>query len=162
METSHHPIDLAELRKGENYDMEARGVLTTSADHPHRKLELLCLRDEIQRMCEDAGLCMSLICKGDRIIRVMTDSEAADYHDKQSALAIAKLGRQVKRLRGNVDRGNLDEIQQQQHAQSLARRSLQYMAVRLPAKKQAKMIGKRAQKLIDQTSNQPNPFSSQT
>jgi hypothetical protein len=126
---STYPMDPKALAKGHNYDL--------SSLIPHPKgcgkysLALLKLRDQMQAMADDAGLTLSLIIRGD-MIRCLTDSEAAQYHDRAAGNAVSKLGRNLRMMCQNVDASALTDDERREHQQSINHRALQYLAVRKP------------------------------
>src|SRR6056297_584405 len=132
MEITRYPLDVMDLVKGEEYDM--RSVMSSRAGTPQARLELLSLRDHLQQTANEAGLVLSLRTKGETIIRVMTDPEAARYHDTSARNAVAKLGRQVVSMVKNVDRSKLAPDELATHERSISHRALQYMAAKKPTK----------------------------
>jgi hypothetical protein len=150
MEPEKYPIDVATLTKGHDIDCEVLGILTTPRDSSRRSLELLMIRDEIQRQADGAGICVSLIVKGHHLIRVQTDSEAAQYHDRQSRNAVRKLGRQAHMLRANVDRSRLTDEEKESHARAVARRGMQYLAAKMSLGRQLVLTGKTGKKFLEQ------------
>lgn len=159
MMAERYPFDIQILVKGQEYDMQDMGLLPAALSDARRRLRLLELRDTVQRQADAAGKCMSIVTKGDRILRVMTDSEASEYHDKRSGLALHALRTQVDSLRKRVDRGLLTDEQKERHERSIARRGMQYMAAMLPMSKHRQILDeKRVRRLEDNTKDRPNPF----
>jgi hypothetical protein len=134
MDAAEWPLDVTALQKGEDYDVFAMGIATGQPGSARARLELLRIREVIQQKANDEGLTMSLRTKGDRHIRVMTDDEAATYHDARASGAVAKLGRQVRCLAKNVDRSKLIPDRQREHDGNIARRAMQYLAATRPRK----------------------------
>ena len=156
MSADKYPIDIERLTKGQDYDLEAAGVLRTKATSRRRQLELLNICQHVQRMCDAAGMCMSLRVVGDRCIRVMTDDEAARYHDRHAAGAVRKLGQQAFRLRANVDASALTEEGRKEHERAVAHRAMQYLAARAPIGRLRQLHGADLRKI--ESDERPNPF----
>lgn len=154
-----YPLDVQALEKGVNYDLEGKGIFDTKPTDDRRKLELLAVRDEVQGLADAAGLKMSLRIIGNSTLRVMTDSEADDYHDRHSEIAVRKLGRHVHSLQSRVDHSALTPEQKARHLRHINRRGMQYMAARLSEATHRRILGEaKVSRLTDQTKERPNPF----
>jgi hypothetical protein len=153
-ESEIYPIDIHSVEKGHEYDVCK--IMQHPPSSQSGRLELLMLRDLFQRKADEAGLCLSFRVRGSSIIRAMTDAEASRYHDRSAGNAVARLGRQVRRLAVSVDRSRLTADEQQTHDQSLGHRALQYFAARRPTKTLTTERGAALLRRIKEY--RPNPF----
>jgi hypothetical protein len=152
---THFPLDVREIVKGEEYDMSS--VMTNRVGTPAARLELLTLRDHLQQSADEIGLVLSLRTKGESVIRCMTDAEASRYHNASAGHAVAKLGRQVRKMAKNVDRSRLTVAEVENHDRNISHRALQYLSARKPTKHISKDAGGAFIRKIQQA-ERPNPF----
>lgn len=123
------PLDPRHYPKGSMIDPISLGLISTSRDHKRFQLDLLKLKQEIERVSDQLKLRQSYRIDHDRI-RVMTDPEALDYHQNAAARALSSMGRQAGHLRNRIEVQNLDDNQRTEHTRNTALWALRYQSAR--------------------------------
>ena len=123
------PLDPRHYPKGSMIDPVSLGLISTDRSNKRYQLDLLRLKQEIERVSDQLKLRQSYRIDHDRI-RVMTDAEALDYHQNAAARALHNMGKQASHLRNRIEVHNLDDNQRTEHTRNTALWALRYQSAR--------------------------------
>jgi len=125
----HYPCDPELVQKGQSIPPHELGLSFAQQHTRGYQLALLRKRDEVMRMMDDIKRPVSIVCKKGTLY-VLTDSEAAVYHDKRASDAMSGIGRQSKHLRHRVDRSKLSEEEQSDYDKVIRIHAARYLSAR--------------------------------
>ena len=124
-----YPIDVLTLVRGQHYNMRAIGLMQSDPGSSKTSLELLRLKTDIEKEIARVGRRMSIRIEGEDTIYVMTDYEAAEYHDRQCHKAIRSMRSHIDKAQTNVDPSMLTVDERARHERQIALRAAQYFAL---------------------------------
>lgn len=111
---SKFPLDYDLLEKGSIITVDTlTAIFNLPADDQRFKLKCLALTGEITRQLSERGI-EATVCQCRGAIKVLTDSEATSYNERQGLLGRRKIKRSFRRL-VNVDVANLTDKEREAH-----------------------------------------------
>jgi len=154
------PLDIATLVKGTEIDPVQMELIRPAGKigEARYQMELMALSQQLLKQAERRHLPMSFRITHDKI-RVMTDSEAADYHDRNLASSLRRMKRESFRQRSLVDRGNLTDVEKEKHARSTALWALRIQAASKPLRALEKAEKQKQITAAGVAPKHPNPFA---
>src|SRR3990167_11413014 len=116
--TEKFPLDFDLLDKGSVISADTlTDIFSLPVDDPRYRLKCLSLVEQITRQLSDRGI-EATVCQSRGSIRVLTDSEATTYNERQGLLGRRKIRKSFRRLL-NVDTANLSDKERSAHDKRL-------------------------------------------
>ena len=146
-DASMFPLDPRKLVKGETLDPVALGLIQSKPGTVKYSTDLMKLSGDIGRAI-DRMKCAVSVCIVGHNIKVMTDAEAAQYHDDMADRGLRMMARHAAHMRRRIDRGLLDDSQKENHLRNSALWALRVSSARKPMRALAN--GKTEKQVVDE------------